>query len=333
MYPLSLFQIWIAWAEYSLNGGMCKRAGSARPYRYADGERVIQCPPIPREEADMATRTMTAAPAAPDRAKRYPTDEELEALSKIYPPSDEMFPPSEQGMGESFPHSLRSAEFIELLRRALEDEEDVVFGADVNLYYDEEDPHLVLAPDVMIVFHQQAGRVELGKSYLIWIWDKPPDFIMEFGSETTARRDLGVKRNTYARIGVPEYWMCDPHESPYYGFRLRGEQLVNGAYEPIPMYETEDGWLCAYSEVLGYEICWTGSRLRLRDSETGILVPTQAETAARLDETAARLNVERQRTESERRRADDAERQRDDAEARAKAAEEALARLRERSGI
>ena len=252
----------------------------------------------------MATQTMTA------RAKRYPTDAELEALSKIYPPSDEMFPLEEQGMGESFPHSLRLSEFIELLKYALEDEEDVVFGTDVNLYYDEDDPYSVLAPDVMIVFHEQAGRVELGKSYFTWVWEKPPDFVMEFGSEGTAARDIGVKRDTYARIGVPQYWMCDPHEeSPYYGFRLRGERLVNGAYEPIPMYETEDGWLCAYSEVLGYEICWTGSRLRLRDPDTGILVPIQSETAAQL--------------ETERRRAAAAE-------ARARAAEEALARLMER---
>ena len=257
----------------------------------------------------MATRILTAPPSAPVRVNGYPTDAELEALSKIYPPSDEMFPLSEQGMGESFPHSSRLSEFIQTLKYALEDEEDVVFGADVNLYYDEDDPFSVLAPDVMIVFHEQAGRVELGKSYHAWAWGKPPDFVMEFGSERTANRDLGFKRDTYARIGVRQYWMCDPHEPPYYGFRLRGERLVNGAYEPIPMCETVDGRLCAYSEVLGYEICWTGSTLRLRDPDTGVLVPTQTELATQLD-------AERQRA--------------DDAEARAQAAEEALARLMER---
>ena len=164
----------------------------------------------------------------------------------------------------------------------------------------------------MIVFHEQAGRVELGKSYFTWTWGKPPDFVMEFGSETTAARDLGVKRDIYAGIGVPEYWMFDPHGTDYYGFRLRGERLVDGAYQQIPMYETGDGWLCARSEVLGYDICWSGTELRLRDSETGIPVPTQ-------EEVEARLEVERQRA--------------DDAEARAKAAEEELARLRERLGI
>ena len=253
----------------------------------------------------MATRTMTATPAAPGRAFRYPTDEELEALSKIYPPSDEFFPPSEQYMGESHLHGLRLSEFIHTLRLALKGMNDAIIATDVNLYYRQGSPPAVLAPDAMVIFHERATQVEIGKSYFMWAWGKPPDFVMEFGSETTADRDLNEKRDLFADIGVPEYWMFDPHGTDYYGFRLRGERLVDGAYEQIPMYETEDGWLCARSEVLGYDICWSGTELRLRDSETGIPVPTHEESEARADA----------------------------AEARAREAEAELARLKEQLGL
>ncbi len=253
----------------------------------------------------MATRTTTAPVAAPDRANGYPTDAELEALNEIYPHNEDAYLPGEEPMPESFPHSLKLIDFVSLVKRALKDVDGVTIGSDVNLYYREGTPSAVLAPDVMIIFHEQSDRVVAGNSYFLWAWGKPPEFVMEFASHLTARRDLGVKRDVYASIGILEYWMYDPHGTDYYGFRLRGERLVNGAYEPIPMLETEDGWLCAHSEVLGYDICWTGAELRLRDPSTGSLLPTYDENEAQL--------------EAERRRAD--------------AAEEELARIREKFGI
>ena len=267
----------------------------------------------------MATQTITATPAAPSRAKRYPTDAELETLSEIYPPDESAYNPGEEPMPESFPHSSKLGAFVEQVRTALEDMEDVVIGTDVNLYHREGVRSAVLAPDLMIIFHDRAERVLSDNSYYLWAWHTPPSFVMEFGSKNTADRDLGVKRDTYARIGVQEYWMHDPHTPPYYGFRLRGERLVNGAYEPIPMYETEDGWLCAYSEVLGCEICWTGSELRLRDPETGILVPTRRELQGQRRELRAQRRELRAQLRVERQRAD--------------AAEEELARIKKRFGI
>ena len=264
----------------------------------------------------MATQTITATPAAPSRAKRYPTDAELEALSKIYPPN---YSPDDGAMPVSFLHSMKRHDLLVHIQTALEDREDAVVCTRVSLRHCEEGDDEILAPDIMVIFHEQADKMRLGKSYDIWVWHTPPAFIMEFGSEGTASRDLGVKRDTYAHIGVQEYWMHDPHTPPYYGFRLRGERLVNGAYEPIPMYETEDGWLCAYSEVLGCEICWTGSELRLRDPETGILVPTRRELQGQRRELRAQRRELRAQLRVERQRAD--------------AAEEELARIKKRFGI
>jgi Uma2 family endonuclease len=39
-----------------------------------------------------------------------------------------------------------------------------------------------------------------------------PDLVVEVLSDTTRRRDLGPKREAYARHGVREYWIVDPDD-------------------------------------------------------------------------------------------------------------------------
>ena len=38
----------------------------------------------------------------------------------------------------------------------------------------------------------------------------PPDLVVEILSPSTGQRDLGIKRNLYAKYSVPEYWIVDP---------------------------------------------------------------------------------------------------------------------------
>ena len=38
---------------------------------------------------------------------------------------------------------------------------------------------------------------------------KPPEFVLEIASRTTARRDETVKREGYAKLSVPECWGFD----------------------------------------------------------------------------------------------------------------------------
>lgn len=38
----------------------------------------------------------------------------------------------------------------------------------------------------------------------------PPDLVIEILSSNSAKRDRVIKLESYARFGVPEYWIVDP---------------------------------------------------------------------------------------------------------------------------
>ena len=60
-----------------------------------------------------------------------------------------------------------------------------------------------LEPDIVFV---RRGRTELVRPRGV---EGPPDLVIEILSDTTAGRDRGIKRERYARFGVPEYWVVD----------------------------------------------------------------------------------------------------------------------------
>ena len=47
-----------------------------------------------------------------------------------------------------------------------------------------------------------------------------PDLIVEVQSPSTASRDRGMKKDLYARIGVPHYWLVDPRRHTLLALRL-----------------------------------------------------------------------------------------------------------------
>ncbi|HST59399.1 MAG TPA: Uma2 family endonuclease [Longimicrobium sp.] len=52
-----------------------------------------------------------------------------------------------------------------------------------------------------------------------------PDLIIEVLSDSTARRDRGIKRERYAAYGVPEYWIVDTEAKQIEVLRLTGGDL------------------------------------------------------------------------------------------------------------
>lgn len=58
-----------------------------------------------------------------------------------------------------------------------------------------------------------------------------PDLVVEIRSESTARRDWTIKRDSYERHGVREYWLADPEAATIAVLRLDdGELKVVGVY-------------------------------------------------------------------------------------------------------
>ena len=118
-------------------------------------------------------------------------------------------------------------------------------------------------------------------------------------SRSTRKEDLGRKRDTYASLGVGEYWLFDP-TGDWLAPRLQGLRLHEGGYRPLPSVATVDGGLMLHSEALGLDMrLEAGEDLRFHDPATGrnLLGALEAqlryrETQARYQETQARLERE-----------------------------------------
>ena len=142
--------------------------------------------------------------------------------------------------------------------------------------------HDVRYPDLMVVFDCDPAAYERSNGYIISQQRKPPDFVLEIASRTTATTDTTDKRDWYASLGVPEYWRFD-ETGEFHGTRLAGDRLVEGAYEEIPVETLEEGVLQGFSEVLNLYIRWEHGELRWHDPQTGQEIPTfQQEHEARL---------------------------------------------------
>ena len=207
-----------------------------------------------------------------------------------------------------------------------------------NVIYDSEVPGSFVVPDGYVVFGVDTDTIEMyRRSYRIDEWGVAPAFVLEVASESTARRDLTVKRELYARMGVAEYWRLDRHG--FYGEPLVGERLVDGEYVRFPLHTAENGDEWSRSEVLGVDfyhrvedgISW----FLLRDSETGEWLGDAgeerearlAEREARLNEREARLTAEAELAERETRLAEQEARLQEQ-EARNRDLEAELERLR-----
>ena len=141
------------------------------------------------------------------------------------------------------------------LDRYFEARDDVYVVGNLLLYHREGNPREgdfgeSISPDLMVVI---GASKHVRSSYKLWEEPKAPDFVLEIASESTWRSDSGTKRNTYAEIGVSEYWQVDP-AGAYLRPPLQGFRLVAGEYQPLANAQRADGTLVARSDVLGLEL-------------------------------------------------------------------------------
>ena len=150
----------------------------------------------------------------------------------------------------------------------------------------------VLFPDLLIAFNVDPAADVARNGYAISEQGKPPDFVLEVASESTGRRDETVKRDAYARMGIPEYWRFDESGGRYHNAPLAGDRLVDGVYVPIPIIRQDDGSLRGRSESLGLYLCWEDGDLRFWNPVSESYLETFAEVIARADADAARADAD-----------------------------------------
>ncbi len=251
----------------------------------------------------------TTAPALAPAILPYHRQGEIDYARLDYNPDEPVLKPEameqEQPMQEII--GLLASRFTDFGQRP-----DTFLSSNTILCYDRRDLNVRVSPDVYLAFGVEAQAIRPRKLYLPWEVGKPPDWVLEIGSSSTGREDVGHKRDIYAHIGVPEYWRFDPKDGEYHGVRLAGDRLTAGGYEPIELTTAPDGILKGYSPMLRLYLCWDDNWPRFYDPATKTYLTnwpqeraahqaerdayeTQAavEQAERLAERAARQAAER----------------------------------------
>ena len=205
-------------------------------------------------------------------------------------------------------------------------------AADILVYPEEGNRKNRIGPDVLVAFGLET---HYRSSYFVWKEGKPPDWVLEVASKSTKGKDLDFKRDYYAKMGVPEYWLFDPKGGLYPAGtpRLQGLKLVDGEYQSLES-RLVDGERTIRSGVLGLDVRMEGKLLRFQDVATGRDIQHHPEAAAAAEREAAQRKAAEARAEREAARAEREAVQRKAAEARAereaaqrKAAEARIAEL------
>jgi Uma2 family endonuclease len=151
----------------------------------------------------------------------------------------------------------------------------------VGLFFANRNPPLV--PDFLLscnVTYPAELRKKENRSYLLWVYAKPPDVVGEIVSDKRGGEDT-LKLEEYARHGIRYYFIYDP-DGHLEGGELRVYGLYHNGYQLI-----SNNWM----EHVGLGLCmWEGKYadaqgrwLRWGDRD-GKLIPTGAERAEELAE-------------------------------------------------
>ena len=206
--------------------------------------------------------------------------------------------PEGQWVAQSTSHGDAVEQATGALRQHFRQRAEVLVAMELRVFFRRGNNRVWLQPDVQVV--HGVGRSPSRSSYLVWKEGKPPDFVLEVASPSTADRDAQHKVGAYASLCVREYWRLDPvgelMASPLEGYVARA-----GGYEPVPATAIA-GRVWLRSEVLGLDLRgeWRerGAVLVFRDPRTGEEWASAAEreqqaaerklTAARDELTAAK---------------------------------------------
>ena len=188
----------------------------------------------------------------------------------VYPESDGMPMPDAEYQAPIFRRVVMT------LEGHFRDRHNTRVNGNTFLYYEEGNPRRVVSPDCYVAFDVDVDLILHFNTYRLWEMGKPPDFILEIASPSTAANDLGRKRDLYARIGVGEYWRYDATGGSYYGEPMVGEYLADGEYHRFEIHREAGGAVWSHSPALNLDLHWNPDCLQFYDLEAGAFIPDYA---------------------------------------------------------
>ncbi|MCT7961090.1 Uma2 family endonuclease [Laspinema sp. D1] len=211
------------------------------------------------------------------------------------PPTDLIFDDGEPL--ESNRHRIAMNVLIAAVHEAFAGRQDYFTGGNMFVYFNSEQARNrdFKGPDFFVALNVDGIKERQG--WVIWEEEgRYPNVIVELLSPSTAREDLGHKKDVYEQtFRLPEYFVYDPFAPD----SLRGWRLTGPGYEELT--KDDRGWLWCNS--LGFWLgTWEGTLqqetatwLRFFDADGNLIL---------LPEELAK--IERQRAEDERQRAEEA---------------------------
>jgi len=213
----------------------------------------------------------------------------------------DLHPTEEDLMGETMSHT-DLIEYLTQVLRWLFHEHTCTICKNLNFYQTSNRYEKPLVPDIAVIKGISHRRL---KSWRVGRHGPSPQVVFEVLSSETWQNDMEEKPIRYAFMGVQEYFVYDPNETPLVpdtSQRLFGWQLDNETGVMYPLQTTSNEYL--WSPHLESWLVPDNEYLRLYD-RYGQLRLTQAEAEAqRADHEARRAEVEAQRANREAKRAE-----------------------------
>ena len=133
---------------------------------------------------------------------------------------------------ETYHQTLSRRIQFQLYRQIEETGLGVVFNAPTDLQLSQVD---IVQPDLLVVL---TAREEIVGPKKI---DGPPDLVVEILSPSSGKNDQVLKKDLYAKRGVPEYWIVDPaakaverHLLQAGRYRLEGKHAGEVSFGGLP---------------------------------------------------------------------------------------------------
>ncbi len=243
-------------------------------------------------------------------------------IDPLYPDSDG------EPMGETHFHVMVILHLYGVLQLFFRGRTDVYVMADMFLYYKQNKVRSKpksKAPDVMVAKGVMGNHPR--RSFRIWEEGVAPAVVFEITSEDTHHDDEHAKKETYARLGVKEYFLFDP-EDMWIRPRLQGFRLHEGKY--VALSPDADGRIMSQELELAMEP--EEILLRLIDPSTGHRLMTLEEAqdayAEALDSGQHALDSAQQQLDSAQQQVEQAQSEIEAKRQRIDALEAEIARLR-----